>query len=130
MPLEFPFDVRDGEATWEVTSPADRLSALGSQLDAVGIDDTVEYVRQRVEDERPLTDRQRRLAVEAVERGYYDTPRECSLTELAESAGIAKSTCSETLHRAEGVVIRRFVERHLGGTGRVRGDDHPRPEAT
>jgi predicted DNA binding protein len=45
----------------------------------------------------------------AVECGYYDTPRECSLTELAGELGVAKSTCSETLHRIEEVVVKRFV---------------------
>lgn len=47
--------------------------------------------------------------VEAVEAGYYDTPRDCTLTDLAETVGLAKSTCSETLHRAEGQIIKQFV---------------------
>jgi predicted DNA binding protein len=110
IPLEMPFDIEDGEVTWELTAPQDRLSALGDQLDAFGIGFTVEYVRQHVESERPLTDRQRRLVVEAVERGYYDTPRRCSLTDLADAVGIAKSTCSETLHRAEEAIVKRYVE--------------------
>ncbi len=46
----------------------------------------------------------------AVEEGYYDTARTCSLTELAGEVGIAKSTCSETLHRAEETVIKQFIE--------------------
>ena len=46
----------------------------------------------------------------AVDHGYYDTPRACSLTELAEEVGIAKSTCSETLHRAEETMIKQFME--------------------
>lgn len=36
-----------------------------------------------------------------IERGYYDTPRRCTLTELADELDLAKSTCSERLHRAE-----------------------------
>jgi hypothetical protein len=110
VPLEMPFDMQDGEVTWELTAPQHRLSALGDQLDAFGIGFTVEYVRQHVESERPLTDRQRRLVVTAVERGYYDTPRGSSLTELADAEGIAKSTCSETLHRAEEAIVKRYVE--------------------
>jgi hypothetical protein len=110
IPLEMPFDVQDGEVTWELTAPQHRLSALGDQLEAFGIEFTVEYVRQHVESERPLTDRQRRLVVAAVERGYYDTPRGCSLTDLADAEGIAKSTCSETLHRAEEAIVKRYVE--------------------
>lgn len=55
-----------------------------------------------------LTDRQWRVVIEAVTRGYYDSPRECSLTELAATLGINKSTASDILHRAEGL-IKEFV---------------------
>ncbi|MEF8775287.1 MAG: helix-turn-helix domain-containing protein [Haloarculaceae archaeon] len=110
IPLEMPFDIEAGEVTWELTAPQHRLSALGDQLAAFGIEFTVEYVRQYVVTERTVTDRQRRLLLEAVERGYYDTPRECTLTELADGLGIAKSTCSEILHRAEEAVVKQFVE--------------------
>jgi predicted DNA binding protein len=129
VPLETPFDVHDGTATWELTASADRLSALGDQLDAFGIEFTVEYVRQHVEERRPLTDRQRGLVVAAVEHGYYDTPRDCTLTELAEAVGIAKSTCSETLHRAEEAIVKRYVEelpdpdREGADAGVADGDD-------
>jgi predicted DNA binding protein len=57
-----------------------------------------------------LTDRQRWLLHEAMERGYYDTPRRITLVELADELGIAKSTCSETLHRCEGRVMEQFVD--------------------
>jgi len=56
-----------------------------------------------------LTDRQRELLLAAVDAGYYDTPRECSLTDLATELDMAKSTVSETLHRAEGTIIEEFV---------------------
>ena len=109
VPLELPFHIRDGTATWELTISGDRLAALGEQLEAFGIDYRVESVEHYVDPERLLTDRQRRLLVAAVERGYYDTPRGCSLTELAEDLGVAKSSASETLHRAEGAVVKRYT---------------------
>ncbi|MGK2230049.1 MAG: putative DNA binding protein, partial [Methanobacteriota archaeon] len=46
----------------------------------------------------------------AHELGYYDTPREISLSEVANEMDIAKSTCSEILHRAEGKVVSEFLE--------------------
>ncbi|MFB6353291.1 MAG: helix-turn-helix domain-containing protein [Halobacteriales archaeon] len=110
VPLEFPFDIRGGEATWELTASQDRLSRLGDQLDAFNITYRVEAVRHYVDPDRLLTDRQRRLLAAAVERGYYDTPRGCSLTELAEELGMAKSSVSETLHRAEGRVVKHYIE--------------------
>lgn len=113
VPLEMPFDIVDGEAVWEVTVPQSRLSDLGEQLDAFGIPFTVERVQQRVEYEQLLTERQERLIRDAIEHGYYDTPRTCSLTELADELGLAKSTVSEILHRAEESIIKRFVRSEL-----------------
>jgi hypothetical protein len=46
--------------------------------------------------------------------GYYDTPRDCPLTELADELEIAKSTCSGTLHRAEETIVKRFVAQQAG----------------
>ena len=109
VPLEMPFDLRDGSAHWEITTTQDRLAALGEQLDAFGIEYTVREIRYHLQTEQLLTERQESLLRRAVEAGYYDTPRTCTLTELAEEADLAKSTCSETLHRAEGKVIKAFL---------------------
>lgn len=109
IPLEMPFDLVGGNAVWEVTTSQDRLSELGEQLEAFGIQYTVEEVKYHLDTDQLLTDRQRTLVERAFELGYYDTPRECTLTELAEDVGLAKSTCSETLHRAEGKIIAEFV---------------------
>lgn len=110
VPLEMPFVLENGKAEWEITAPQHRLSALADQLETFGISYTVEQVSQRVEPERLLTESQLRLLVAAVENGYYDTPRDCSLTELADRVGLAKSTASETLHRAEESIVKQFVE--------------------
>jgi len=115
VPLEMPFDIRDGEVTWEVTAPTEQLSELGGQLDEFGISFSVEYIRQEPGRERLLTDRQREIVEAAVEAGYYDTPRQCSLTELAAEIDIAKSTCSNTLHRAEEAIIKEFVRKESLG---------------
>ncbi|WP_123534710.1 helix-turn-helix domain-containing protein [Halosimplex salinum] len=109
-PLELPFTVVDGTVQWEVTAPRDRLSTLGDQLRQFGIDFEVIAVRQEMETEQLLTPKQHRLVQTAVREGYYDTPRECTLTELADESDIAKSTCSETLHRAEEKIVKEFVD--------------------
>ncbi|MFB6183722.1 MAG: helix-turn-helix domain-containing protein [Haloarculaceae archaeon] len=109
-PMKLPFDIVAGQASWEVTASRDRLSQLGDQLDHLGIGFTVEQVQQRIEVDQLLTERQQSVVGAAVEAGYYDTPRECSLTDLAEELDIAKSTASETLHRAEEKIVKSFVE--------------------
>ncbi|MFB6135451.1 MAG: helix-turn-helix domain-containing protein [Halobacteriaceae archaeon] len=109
-PLEMPFTIEDGEAEWEVTAPRERLAALGDQLREFDIPFDVAFVRQELSEEPLLTESQLRLVRAATERGYYDTPRTCSLTDLADDLDMAKSTVSETLHRAEGRIVRQFLE--------------------
>lgn len=109
VPLELPITFRDGEATLEVTASHERLSTLGTQLELFDITFDVEFVREMTASERLLTERQRQLLTTAVECGYYDSPRTCTLTDLAAMTDVAKSTASETLHRAEGKVIKQYV---------------------
>jgi len=108
VPIEMPFEVRDGEMTLEVTVPQETLSDLGDTLDEFGIQYTVERVQQAVASGPLLTERQQRVLDEAIDRGYYDTPRRTTLVDLAEELDIAKSTCSEILHRAEERVVKEY----------------------
>lgn len=109
VPLEPPVEVRDGVATVEVTASRDRLSKFGEQLEAFGMHFDVAYVRPSVEAESLLTERQQEVVEAAIQRGYYDTPRTSSLTELADDLGMAKSTVSETLHRAEETIVKQYA---------------------
>lgn len=112
LPIESTVEVDDGRAAVTVVGDRDRIEAFGRRLAGDGV--TVGVAATGGGDaDQTLTEAQRELVFEAVRSGYYDTPRRCTLTELAEANGIAKSTCSETLHRAEGRVMGRFVE----GTG-------------
>lgn len=109
LPLEPPLEIVGGDATLEVVAPHAKLSALREQLDAFGMDFDVGYLYESGDTERLLTPRQQELLSTAIESGYYDTPRECTLTDLAEELDTAKSTLSETLHRAEETAIKQFA---------------------
>jgi hypothetical protein len=109
VPLELPLTIAGGRADLELTAAQSRLSELTAQLEEFGMSYEVEYLRQSPTSSDLLTERQRALLVEATERGYYDTPRRCTLTELAETMDLAKSTLSERLHRIEGAVMKEFV---------------------
>ncbi|AOW80955.1 bacterio-opsin activator HTH domain-containing protein [Halodesulfurarchaeum formicicum] len=109
IPLEMPFGLQDGAATWEITTSQERLSQLGEELSAFQITYTVEEVRERLKTGSLLTDRQRALVETAHEMGYYDSPRKATLTDVAAAADIAKSTCSETLKRAESRIIGEYL---------------------
>ena len=110
MPIELPVEIQDGEALIDVTGSRERLSELAEQLEAFGFEYRVEHVRERLHASQLLSERQLEVLLAAVDEGYYDTPRCCTLTELAARLDIAKSTCSETLHRAEETIVKRFVE--------------------
>ncbi|MFT4964193.1 MAG: putative DNA binding protein [Halobacteriales archaeon] len=109
IPLEMPFPIQDGEAHWIVTCSHDRLSELGDQLDAVGISYTLHTLEHDHASEDLLTEDQQALIETAIQEGYYDVPRSCTLTDLAEAVDIAKSTCSEKLHRAESKIVREYA---------------------
>lgn len=108
VPLEMPFEVSDGEMSLEATIPQETLSEFGETLDEFGIRYTVERIQQEVESDPLLTDRQEWILDEAIEHGYYDTPRQTTLVGLAEELDMAKSTCSEILHRAEERVVKAY----------------------
>ncbi|WP_049985908.1 helix-turn-helix domain-containing protein [Halobellus rufus] len=109
IPLELPITIVDGEVTVELTASREKLSELGALLEQFGIPFDLVSITQSIDTQTLLTDEQYDLLETAVERGYYDTPRTSTLTELAEAVGLAKSTTSEKLHRAEGKVIKEFV---------------------
>lgn len=110
LPVEYPVEVTGGTARLTVAGSRDRLSAFATALETMGMDYVVDYVHDAIDAEDLLTDGQRELLASAIRAGYYDTPRESTLTQLADRKGIAKSTASERLHRAEGKVIKRFAE--------------------
>ncbi|MEZ3166430.1 helix-turn-helix domain-containing protein [Halorubrum ejinorense] len=109
LPVESTVEVADGRAAVSVVGDKERIEAFGRRLAGDGMTVGVTATGD-ADSDRTLTEAQRELVFDAVRAGYYDTPRRCTLTELAEANDIAKSTCSETLHRAEGRVMRRFVD--------------------
>ena len=110
VPMEMPFKIQDGVGEWSLRTSHDSLSNLGSVFDSMGMEYTIDYVRDVEDEEELLTEKQKELVEKAHELGYYDTPRDISLSKVAEELGVAKSTCSEMLHRAEGKIMSEFLE--------------------
>ena len=131
LPIEMPIDIENGVAEVDVTGEHERVAALGKRFDELGLEYELERVRQRVDPVRLLTDRQQELLLTAVDLGYYDVPRQSTLTEVADHVGIAKSTCSETLQRVERTVVREFVDtlptRPIDGAAASDTDAEPAP---
>lgn len=97
----------DGEAVFEVLGdPDDLRGMLGEFPDR--IDTTVERVGEYDRFQSPaasLTDRQREVVAVATDLGYYDVPREATLEAVADELGVAASTVSDHLRKAEAAVM-------------------------
>lgn len=107
--LRFPLILRNGWIYAEFLTSHERLSQLKAAFEAERVPYEIVSVTQSTEPTALLTDRQQRLITEATERGYYDSPRRCTLTGLAAGMGISKSVASGILHRAEGRIIKQFL---------------------
>ncbi|WP_418279984.1 helix-turn-helix domain-containing protein [Halorubrum sp. DTA98] len=118
VPIRMPVHIEAGEARLSVIGAPERVPELGDRLEELGIAYRREPVTRVESSGTMLTDRQRETVLAAVENGYYDTPRECSLTELADEIDRAKSTVSETLHRAEEAVVKSLLVDEIVGTSR------------
>jgi predicted DNA binding protein len=110
-PLVYPAAVHRGELTATVVGTHAGISSLGEQLRADSLGFEVVYIQSDHEVGEILTDRQEEVLFAAVEHGYYRSPRECTLTEVADALDIAKSTCSATLQRAEEAIVEYFCSR-------------------
>lgn len=107
--LGFPLTLRNGWIRSELITSHERLSLLKAAFEAMDLTHELVSVTQSTKPTDLLTDRQQQLITEASERGYYDSPRDCTLTELAAALDISKSVASGILHRAEGRIIKQFL---------------------
>jgi len=112
FPPEFPMIVEHGEMEFDVTATRDQFEDLGSALDESGIGYELLSVVHTDDRQGLLTERQRECLTEAHQRGYFEVPRECNLTELGAALGIDKSTASETIRRATDRVVAQFLLGH------------------
>ena len=103
---------------------------LTDLLQALSDADTSITVRSIIDTESPdrrivpvdvdvLTDKQFEIALLALERGYYESPRRTTLDELADGVEISRSAASQRLRAGE----RRLIQETLGRF--VRPDSAP-----
>lgn len=104
-----PVLLHDGWYSTEITASHDRLSKYTAELAAAGLPYQIMSITQTHDSREILTDRQWEFITEAVEQGFYDTPRDCSLTDLAKVFDINISAMSRLRHRAESRIIREFA---------------------
>jgi len=104
-----PVVARDGYLFIEFVMPESKMAAMWESLDERDVEYEVLSITDGYDVLDSLTARQREILTVAVERGYYDTPRGCSMTDLAEELEVNKSVISGVLHRAEGEIIKDAI---------------------
>lgn len=106
---KYPVGLHNGWYSAEVTASQEWLSEYLDELSVVGIPHEIVSLTYSYDPNEVLTDRQWEAITEAVERGYYESSRRCTLTELADTFDINKSSMSKLLQRAEIRIVRAFV---------------------
>jgi hypothetical protein len=101
----FPLRLEGGWFVGDIDASRERLAAFRDELETAGIDYRLVSVSGSADPSDGLTARQREVVELAVERGYYDAPRRCTLTELASELDVNKSVVSRLLQRAEGHIV-------------------------
>jgi predicted DNA binding protein len=119
LPPEFPVVVHDGWYELDFTGTRDEFDAFRAGIEASGFEHELVSLVESGEDvdENLLTERQSEVLEAAVREGYFEVPRDCTLSELADELDIDKSTASGVLRRGEARVLKRFLT-GVGGEGR------------
>ncbi|WP_247004607.1 helix-turn-helix domain-containing protein [Halosolutus gelatinilyticus] len=105
----YPLKIQNGWVIVETFTSQEQLSQLKAAFEMNDVTYDVVSITSIADPTTLLTDRQRRVVTKAFSHGYYNSPRECSLTDLAAELEISKSTASDILHRAEGHIISEFI---------------------
>lgn len=105
----YPTILQNGLFCVHVVAGHDSLSDYVENLSTAEIPYQVISLSHSHETAAILTDRQRQFIDTAIEEGFYDDPRTCTLTELAEALDIHKSAASRLRHRAESRLVSHFV---------------------
>lgn len=105
---EWTFELR-GESRDAIAAFRAYCHDHGIPVELVGL-----HALQPVDGTDVLTDAQREALALAYDHGYFDSPRETTLAELADQLGITQQALGSRLQRA----TRRLVERALGSRDR------------
>lgn len=106
---QYPVSLRNGCYSAQLTASQEKLSEYFDELAGVGIPYEIVSMTHSYNPSEVLTERQWQVVTEAVERGYYEATRRCTLAELAETFDINESSMSKLLRRAENRIVTEFV---------------------
>lgn len=109
LPPKFPIVVRNGWFEFELIGTRAEFDRFRAALDASEQPYELLSIMGTEQEEALLTDRQREVLRTAVQRGYFEVPRESRLADLAAVLDIDTSTASEILRRGEARLVKWYV---------------------
>jgi len=106
--------VTDGDCriSYKIFMSGDGIPRFLQALHLRGIDYKVSEI-SKLTPTRALTSKQERVLKTALELGYYEYPKRASTDDLSKALGVATSTVSEILRRAE----RKIISEYFGKDG-------------
>lgn len=111
--VELPVSVNAGVAEFNISSSRQNIDKFITELESKGLSITVKYLGTYETDpiSHLLTPRQHEVYTQAKKKGYYNSPREITLTELAEQLNMAKSSLSSMLQRIHSKLLGNIEEK-------------------
>jgi predicted DNA binding protein len=104
---------RNGYTRWTILTPSSKsVKHFINELEKKSIN--TQIISSRKIFPEPLTPREIKILKAAYNLGYYNYPRSISFNELAKKLGIAPSTLSEALRKAEKKLILIYMRNLLG----------------
>jgi predicted DNA binding protein len=100
----------DGKLEWILLGNDAMVKTLINDLQAAGVEASVLKVSQLREEEE-LTARQEQILQIALEKGYYEFPKNITLRQLARALDISPASLSEILRRGQ----KRVLQEHFKG---------------
>ncbi|MBD3350731.1 MAG: hypothetical protein GF364_04505 [Candidatus Lokiarchaeota archaeon] len=99
--INFPIEITKGIAEFVINGTRDNIDKFIDELNDKGIHVEIKSIGNYTDEklEQILTSRQYFIYNRAKEEGYYNNPRDLTLTELAEKLDLAKSSLSSMLQR-------------------------------
>ncbi len=106
--LHYPLTIREGKIEFELISTRDKIDSLFNALENrelnIELQNIMRYTPQTI-----LTPRQEEVLQKADDLGYYNIPRDISLSHLAKKLGISPSALSELLRRTESRLAKVYL---------------------
>ena len=100
----------NGKLEWTLLGSDTMVKELLRGLENAGVAAEVLRISQ-LEDEEELTARQEHILQIALERGYFEFPKEISLRQLAKTLEVSPATLTEILRRGQ----KRILQEHFKG---------------